>query len=218
MSQYGDVGRTISPHGAGYQLQAVSGTFQGAYFPLNGEVVIGRSNTGCHIHYPENTPGISRRHCSIRVEGGQVLLRDLGSTSGTFLANGTRLTQQADVPLTEGATFYLADTGQMFRLDRAPQAAPQPAVYAQAPPPVIQQPVYVQQPQQPANGDTGSFGWAFLGFMIPIVGLILYLVWKDTKPRNASAAGKGALVSVIAGVIFYIIFAATIGSMFATYF
>ena len=32
---------------------------------------------------------------------------------------------------------------------------------------------------------------------IPIVGLVLFLVWKDTKPRNAKAAGIGALVSVI---------------------
>jgi len=54
--------------------------------------------------------------------------------------------------------------------------------------------------------DTGSFGWGLLGCCVPLVGLILYLVWKDTKPRSAAAAGKGALVSVILYVAFYILF------------
>lgn len=64
--------------------------------------------------------------------------------------------------------------------------------------------------------DSSSFGYALLGFCIPIVGLILYLIWKDTTPLKAKSAGKGALVSVIVGVIFYIIYfviiAAIIGS------
>ncbi len=58
--------------------------------------------------------------------------------------------------------------------------------------------------QAPTN-DTGSFSWALLGFCIPIVGLILYLVWKDSQPLNAQAAGKGALISVVISVFFYII-------------
>lgn len=60
-------------------------------------------------------------------------------------------------------------------------------------------------PQQPVNDDTGSFGWAVLGFFIPVVGLVLWLVWKSDHPRNASAAGKGALVSVILCAAFYML-------------
>lgn len=45
--------------------------------------------------------------------------------------------------------------------------------------------------------DNGGLGWGILGFFIPIVGLILFLVWKDTKPKTSKAAGIGALVSVI---------------------
>ncbi len=55
--------------------------------------------------------------------------------------------------------------------------------------------------------DKGGFGWGLLGFCIPIVGLILFLIWKDEKPLTAKAAGIGALVSVIVGVVFYIILA-----------
>lgn len=55
-----------------------------------------------------------------------------------------------------------------------------------------------------AANDDGNFGWGVLGFCIPIVGLILYLVWKDSKPKSAKIAGKGALISVIIGVVFYV--------------
>lgn len=64
-------------------------------------------------------------------------------------------------------------------------------------------------PDAPARSeDSGSFGWAVLGFFIPIVGLILYLVWRSEKPRSARQAGRGALVSVILNVILVILVAA----------
>ena len=53
--------------------------------------------------------------------------------------------------------------------------------------------------------DHGGFGWGLLGFLIPVVGLILFLVWRDSKPKTAKAAGKGALISVIVSVVFYVL-------------
>lgn len=53
--------------------------------------------------------------------------------------------------------------------------------------------------------DNGGFLWGLLGFCIPVVGLILFLIWKDQKPKTAKAAGIGALVSVILAVVFYVI-------------
>lgn len=104
-----------------------------------------------------------------------------------------------------------------------PQPSPAPA-YAAAPTPATgypqqqpQQPYYAGnaapyppqgypvQPYPPQPADTGSFGWAVLGFFFPIVGLILYIVWKDTKPLSARKAGMGALVSVIAVVVIWIL-------------
>ncbi len=60
-------------------------------------------------------------------------------------------------------------------------------------------------PQVQPIPDSGGFGWALLGFLIPIVGLVLYLVWKDTKPMTARSAGKGALAAVIVGVVLYVL-------------
>lgn len=54
--------------------------------------------------------------------------------------------------------------------------------------------------------DTGSFGWAVLGFFIPLAGLILYLVWKDTQPKNANQAGKGALTMVILNAVLIVVY------------
>lgn len=67
-------------------------------------------------------------------------------------------------------------------------------------------PYYVNQ--QPAQNpdDSGSVGWGFLGFFIPICGLILFIVWNKSKPKNAKNAGIGALVSVCLYVVFFILF------------
>jgi hypothetical protein len=62
------------------------------------------------------------------------------------------------------------------------------------------------QSPTPSPNDTGGFGWGLLGFCIPIAGLILYLIWKDTQPKNAKAVGFGALISLIVYVAFIIIY------------
>lgn len=64
----------------------------------------------------------------------------------------------------------------------------------------------------PAVVDNGGFGWGLLGFCIPLVGLILFLVWKGNKPKSAKAAGIGALISVIISVVFWIL-SAVLGVM-----
>lgn len=60
-------------------------------------------------------------------------------------------------------------------------------------------------PQTPTVVDNGGFLWGLLGCCIPIVGLVLFLVWKDTKPKTAKAAGIGALISVIIAVLYYVL-------------
>lgn len=77
--------------------------------------------------------------------------------------------------------------------------------------------------QASAKADSSNIGYAFLGFFVPIVGLILYLIWKDETPLRAKSAGKGALISVIVStvliVIYVIIWAVFAGSLvFSAYF
>lgn len=61
------------------------------------------------------------------------------------------------------------------------------------------------QPEK--KDDSDAVGWGFLGFFFPIVGFILWLVWKNEYPKRARGAGIGCLVSVIistVGVMLYV--------------
>lgn len=48
--------------------------------------------------------------------------------------------------------------------------------------------------------DKGGILWFLLGFILPIVGFILWLVWKNSKPNRASSLIKGAVVGFVIGV------------------
>lgn len=64
---------------------------------------------------------------------------------------------------------------------------------------------------QPSS-DTGSAGWGILGCCLPLIGLILFLVWKEDKPRSAKSAGIGAIIGVVLCVIsILLLFALGIG-------
>jgi len=58
----------------------------------NRTYIIGREG---HIYV--NDPTVSKRHAEIQILNGEVYLRDLGSTNGTFLIKNQRL-----VPFVEG--------------------------------------------------------------------------------------------------------------------
>ena len=61
----------------------------------------------------------------------------------------------------------------------------------------------------------GGFLWGLLGCCVPIAGLVLFLVWKDVKPKTAKAVGIGALVSVCIGVLYYVLIATLGFTMFS---
>ncbi len=70
--------------------------------------------------------------------------------------------------------------------------------------------VAVGKKQTVDYNDAPSVGFAVLSFFIPIIGLILYLVWKDQSPLKAKSCGKGALIgfcvsvalSVLSGILY----------------
>lgn len=61
---------------------------------------------------------------------------------------------------------------------------------------------------QQTESEGSTVGWGILGFFIPIVGFILWLIWKDEHPARAKSAGIGCLVSIclgVVGVILYVV-------------
>lgn len=64
----------------------------------------------------------------------------------------------------------------------------------------------IEQIVEVENVQQGSNWWSVLGFFIPLLGLILFLIWKTTNPKSAKAAGIGALVSVILNILGFVLF------------
>jgi hypothetical protein len=73
-------------------------------------IILGRG-TDCDLRLVD--PGVSRHHAEIRVEDGEVVLVDLGSTNGTFV-NGQPVRR---VLLTDGTQVTLGRTTLVFRRD-----------------------------------------------------------------------------------------------------
>jgi len=52
----------------------------------------------------------------------------------------------------------------------------------------------------------GNLGFAFLGFLLPFVGLILYFFLRRITPDNAALIGLGALISSIFAIVLALAF------------
>lgn len=91
------------------------------------------------------------------------------------------------------------------------QPAPEQPVYVNIDP---VQPQYPQYPEaQPAGPEDDPYpvtvthrGFWWLGFIVPVLGLVLHIVWKNSRPRLSRSIGKGALVSAIIGSVFYTVY------------
>ncbi len=96
------------------RIQGQDGAFAGRRFSINGQVRIGRDPAGNDLVFPGDTPGISGQHCVVTLSGNQVTLTDLGSSYGTFLAGGWKLTPHQPVALHIGDRFFLGSDKQSF--------------------------------------------------------------------------------------------------------
>ena len=88
-----------------------TGVAAGSTYELQTPVTLLGRGTDCDLRLVD--PGVSRHHSELRVEDGQVVLVDLGSTNGTFV-NGQPVRR---VALTDGTTVTLGRTTMIFRQD-----------------------------------------------------------------------------------------------------
>ena len=61
------------------------------------------------------------------------------------------------------------------------------------------------KPNADVSEDNSNLGFAILEFFIPIVGLILFLIYEEKKPKRAKSAVKGALIGFITEIVLAII-------------
>ena len=50
-----------------------------------------------------------------------------------------------------------------------------------------------------------TIGWGILGFLIPLAGFILFIIWHNERPKSAKTAGIGALIRIVLTIIFFFI-------------
>ncbi|MBZ5602719.1 MAG: FHA domain-containing protein [Acidobacteriia bacterium] len=99
-------------------LRGLAGQYNGVAIPMEGATVLGRDPHGANLVFTSEADSVSKRHCSIRFDAGRsvFVLEDLGSTNGTFLANGERLTPGQPRELRAGERFYIGDQRNQFEL------------------------------------------------------------------------------------------------------
>ncbi|MGV6815331.1 MAG: FHA domain-containing protein [Phycisphaerales bacterium] len=80
--------------------------------------LIGRLDE-CHIRVP--VAGMSRRHCEIVIDGGSVVINDLGSSNGTYVNQeriaGSQPLCAGDLISFGGLVFYLSVNGEPSDID-----------------------------------------------------------------------------------------------------
>lgn len=96
------------------RLQCTAGVFAGQRFSLDNSIRIGCDPQKNDLVYPAGTPGVSRVHCVLMVDGVTVWLKDLGSSYGTLLEGGRRLAANESVQLHIGERFYLGSEKEAF--------------------------------------------------------------------------------------------------------
>jgi hypothetical protein len=101
-------------------LRGISGQYAGVSIPL--ETVpstLGRDPRGVNLVFPQDADSVSKHHCTVRWDAarGVFVLLDLGSTNGTFLGSGERLTPGEPRDLRPGDRFYIGDLRNQFEVN-----------------------------------------------------------------------------------------------------
>lgn len=100
-------------------LRGISGEFAGNTVPLGEEpLTIGRDPRVNQLVFPPTASGVSNRHCVVRYDRalGAVVIEDLGSTNGTYLASGLELRPGEPRALKAMDRFYLGDPVNLFEV------------------------------------------------------------------------------------------------------
>jgi len=97
----------------------MAGMYGGAEIPIPGneELIFGRDAGVSHVVFSKGSEKISRKHMSVYIDqaSGDYVVTDF-SSNGTFLSNGTRLKANTPTRIRPGATIYLANRENSFRL------------------------------------------------------------------------------------------------------
>lgn len=107
---------TMSPVAA-FRLYGLQGYYAGASLTVEDHVILGRDPLNCQLVFPAAARGVSKVHCSMRIDSVRnlVLLKDMNSTFGTWV-NGRLLERGQDVVLNCADRVAFGE-GQVFEIE-----------------------------------------------------------------------------------------------------
>ncbi len=109
-------GETIAVSSQNAIIVGLSGIYKGKELELKEKMVFGRDSTKCDVVFPMDTEGVSGHHCVITYKNQRIIMRDIGSSYGTYINNGLKIDQNVDLEMTIGDTFYLGSEQQKFMI------------------------------------------------------------------------------------------------------
>ena len=113
------IGKTVPAYGINtYRVVGVDGFFAGRRFAVDRPLRMGRDPQKNDLVFSPETAGVSGVHYIVTPTVDGVALTDLGSTYGTLLADGMKLTPNKSVTLKEGDSFCLGSQKQLFKVER----------------------------------------------------------------------------------------------------
>ncbi|MBQ8835345.1 MAG: trypsin-like peptidase domain-containing protein [Oscillospiraceae bacterium] len=112
------IGKTMPAYSVSYRLVGEAGFFAGRRFALDRPLRLGRDPQKNDLVFESGTAGVSGAHCVLTPVADGVEVMDLGSTYGTLLGDGTKLTANKSAVLKDGDTFCLGSQKQLFKIER----------------------------------------------------------------------------------------------------
>lgn len=112
---------------------------------LDGDTIIGRGEQ-CDLKVGSEL--VSRQHCVLRIQSGQIVLEDLGSTNGTYV-DGIRVESNSRVALKPGCELLIGPARARIKIDAAAESAVPPAH-------IVPQPAAAEPAVVPAESDNGT--------------------------------------------------------------
>lgn len=130
-------------------IRGVMGPHLNLEIPIIREVLFGRNASTCNVVFPSTEKMISGIHCKVYEQNGQVYLVDLGSTNGTFLSNGMRLTPNCPQAINNSEGFYLGSSQNSYIIlnDRNNHEQSKTEIATQEPVITEKKPAILQQKQ-----------------------------------------------------------------------
>lgn len=96
------------------RIEGISGYYKGQSIPLGvSRMTMGRDSKVCNLVFPKDSSKISRSHCTLYFQNGELFIQDNSSRNGTFNSD-KKLSDGAKMKLNVGTVFYLGDKANSF--------------------------------------------------------------------------------------------------------